>query len=81
MIFNTQNLFFLFVFMFIGLILIISFNYCCTYTSTSTHTHRRFMHRQIPRDEESVVDRAPLQDTISVNGQIKNDIRDKYQLK
>jgi hypothetical protein len=62
--------------MFIGLILIISFNYCCTYTSTSTHTHR-----QIPRDEESVVDRAPLQDTISVNGQIKNDIRDKYQLK
>jgi hypothetical protein len=76
MIFNTQNLFFLFVFMFIGLILIISFNYCCTYTSTSTHTHR-----QIPRDEESVVDRAPLQDTISVNGQIKNDIRDKYQLK
>jgi hypothetical protein len=64
-----------------SIILIISFIYCCACKSTIADIRRRLVHWRLNRDEEHGTNTAHLHETISINQQIQNDIRNKYLLK
>jgi len=81
MILNLQDFFLLCMILLVGIILIIVFTYCFMQTQVFTDTRRRLIHWQLTRDEETAINRGQSQETISLNQQIRNDIRHKYQLK
>ncbi len=75
MLLDIENLFFLFILLFISIILIISFIYCFTCKPTFVNPRQQLIHWQIIRVEEHAANQAELQNTISVDQQISNGIR------
>jgi hypothetical protein len=65
----------------IGIILIISFVYYFVHKRIFTDIRRRWIHWRMTRDDEFAINGGQSQETISLNQQIRNDIRQKYQLK
>jgi hypothetical protein len=75
MLLDIENLFSLFILLFISTILIISFIYCFTCKPTFVNPRQQLIHWQIIRAEESAANQADSENTIAVDQQISNGIR------